>query len=153
MDDFNLPEKDVMELNSKQKGNITEVAVMLAFLKQGINVLSTYGDCERYDFVIEPKQNLFIKIQVKTCHKTENGTITFNARSNHFKEGKRVYSTYSKDETDYFATVYDGQCYLVPVSEVGTQCSLRLEPTKNNNKVNIKWAKDYQMEEILGKLL
>ena len=52
-------------LNSKQKGNITELECMLAFVKLGYNVLIPYGDCERYDFVVDIKGN-FYKIQVKT---------------------------------------------------------------------------------------
>ena len=51
-------------LNSKQKGNITELECMLAFVKLGYNVLTPYGDCERYDFVVDIKGN-FYKIQVK----------------------------------------------------------------------------------------
>jgi ribosome biogenesis protein Tsr3 len=52
---------------SKQKGNITEVECMLSFLKLGYNVLTPYGDCERYDFVVEIN-NKFYKIQVKTAN-------------------------------------------------------------------------------------
>ena len=42
-------------MNSKQQGNITELETMLAFLKLGYNVLTPYGDCERYDFVADVK--------------------------------------------------------------------------------------------------
>ena len=54
-------------LNSKQKGNITEVECMLAFLKLGYNVLTPYGDCERYDFVVDINNKLY-KIQAKTAN-------------------------------------------------------------------------------------
>ena len=50
LDLTNLYEKD---MNSKQIGNITELETMLAFLKLGFNVLTPYGDCERYDFVVD----------------------------------------------------------------------------------------------------
>ena len=40
-------------MNSKQKGNITELETMLAFIKLGYNVLTPYGDCERYDYVVD----------------------------------------------------------------------------------------------------
>lgn len=45
-------------MNSKQKGNITELETMLAFMKLGYNVLTPYGDCERYDFVVDVMVNL-----------------------------------------------------------------------------------------------
>ena len=41
------------KMNSKKKGNITELETMLAFMKLGYNVLTPYGDCERYDFVVD----------------------------------------------------------------------------------------------------
>ena len=40
-------------MNSKYKGNVTELQCMLAFMKLGYNVLTPYGDCERYDFVVD----------------------------------------------------------------------------------------------------
>ena len=50
-----------MDLNTKQVGNITEVESMLSFLKLGYNVLQPYGDCEKYDYVVDIK-NKFYKI-------------------------------------------------------------------------------------------
>ena len=40
-------------MTSKQKGNITEHECMTAVVRLGYNVLIPYGDCERYDFVID----------------------------------------------------------------------------------------------------
>ena len=42
-------------MTSKHIGNITELETMLAFIKAGYNVLTPYGDCERYDFVVDNK--------------------------------------------------------------------------------------------------
>ena len=46
-------------MNSKRKGNITEFETMLAFMKLGYNVLTPYGDCERYDFVVDNNGKFF----------------------------------------------------------------------------------------------
>lgn len=117
-------------MNSKQIGNITEVEVMLAFIKQGFNVLSPYGDCERYDFVVEIN-NKFYKIQVKTS-RLEDGKISFNTASTHYLNGKCIHDVYTKKEIDYFATSYENQVYLIPVEECGGRLkSLRFEPPKN----------------------
>ena len=77
-------------INSKQIGNITEVESMLAFLKAGYNVLTPYGDCEKYDFVADVNGK-FLKIQCKTAHAidTENTGFTFNIK----KEGLRLLTT------------------------------------------------------------
>ena len=135
-------------MNSKQLGNITEVAVMLEFLKLGYNVLSPYGDCERYDFVVEIN-NHFYKIQVKTS-KEKDGKIEFNTASTHYVEGKCVHDSYTKNEIDYFATMYKEKCYLVPVEICGGRTvSLRYELPKNNQIRGVKWLKDYELGEVV----
>lgn len=140
-------------MNSKQIGNITEIQVMLGFLQLGYNVLTPYGDCERYDFVVYVNGK-FVRIQVKTSKLSEDGTkFSFNTASTHYVNGKCVHDTYTKDDIDYFATVYDGQVYLIPVEEGSNRSkSLRLEPTKNGQTQRITWAKDYKLEEVVKKL-
>lgn len=137
-------------MNSKQKGNITELETMLAFLKLGYNVLIPYGDCERYDFVVDANGK-FLKIQSKTSVATdeEETCFKFSCRSSNRKDGKIVHYTYSKDEIDYFATSFNGKCYLIPVEECGCDKRLRLLPPKNNNFNNVTWAKDYELEEVV----
>lgn len=61
---------------------------MLAFLQLGYNVLTPYGDCERYDFVVDIKGK-FYKIQVKSSREKENGSfIEFNTSSQTTENGK-----------------------------------------------------------------
>ena len=57
-------------MNTKQIGNITELECMLAFVKAGYNVLIPYGDCERYDFVVDINGR-FYKMQSKTSRSDE----------------------------------------------------------------------------------
>lgn len=138
-------------MTSKQLGNITEVEVMLAFLRQGYQVLTPYGDCERYDFVVEI-QNQFYKIQVKTAHE-EDGKISFNTASTHYADGKCIHDTYTKADIDYFATTYQGMTYLIPVEECGGRSkSLRFVPPKNGQIRNVSWAKDYEIGEVIKTL-
>ena len=75
-------------LNTKQRGNITEVECMLAFLKLGYNVLTPYGDCERYDFVVDIENKLY-KIQVKSANANhiEDGYIDFKTSNKTTKDG------------------------------------------------------------------
>ena len=138
-------------MNSKQLGNITEVSVMLEFLKLGYNVLLPYGDCERYDFVVEIN-NHFYKIQVKTS-KEKDGKIEFNTASTHYVDGKCVHDSYTKNEIDYFATFYKEKCYLIPVEICGNRTiALRYELPKNNQTRGIKWLKDYELGEVIKNL-
>ena len=81
--------KDIV--NSKQKGNITELETMLAFIKLGYNVLTPYGDCERYDFVVDVNGK-FIRVQAKTSSTEDNGaSFKFSCRSCNRKDGKIVH--------------------------------------------------------------
>lgn len=140
-------------MNSKQLGNITEVQAMLGFLQLGYNVLTPYGDCERYDFVADVNGK-FVKIQVKSSKVSDDGTkFSFNTASTHYSDGKCVHHSYSKEDIDYFATVYDNQVYLIPVEECSTRSqSLRLIPAKNGQTRGVKWAKDYRLEEVIKEL-
>lgn len=136
-------------MNSKQKGNITEFETMLAFLKLGYNVLTPYGDCERYDFVVDAK-NKFYKIQCKTSSTKDDGaSFSFSGRSCNRKDGKIVHHQYTKEEIDYFVTSFNGKVYLIPVEECGADKKLRILPTKSGQVRGITWAKDYELEEVI----
>lgn len=140
-------------MNSKQLGNVTEVQVMLGFLQLGYNVLTPYGDCERYDFVADVNGK-FVKIQVKSSKVSDDGIkFSFNTASTHYSDGKCVHHSYSKEDIDYFATVYNNQVYLIPVEECSSRSqSLRLVPAKNGQTRGVKWAKDYRLEEVIKEL-
>ena len=136
-------------MNSKYKGNITELECMLAFMKLGYNVLTPYGDCERYDFVVDINNKLY-KIQSKTSSSDDDGaSFKFSCRSCNRKDGAIVHHTYTKEEIDYFVTIFDRIVYLIPVEECGGNKRLRLQPTKNGRVKGITWAKDYELEEII----
>ena len=130
-------------MNTKYKGNVTELECMLAFMKLGYNILTPYGDCERYDFVVEIN-NKFYKIQSKTSSSDDNGaSFKFSCRSCSRKNGVIVHHIYTKEEIDYFITIFNGQVYLIPVEECGGDKKLRLQPAKNGQVRGITWAKDY----------
>ena len=136
-------------INSKHKGNITELEAMLAFTKLGYTVLTPYGDCERYDFVIDVNGK-FVRVQSKTSHSNDNGaSFIFSGRSCNRKDGKVVHHQYTNDEIDYFVTTFNGKCYLIPVEECGTDKKLRILPVKNGQAKGITWAKDYELEEVV----
>lgn len=144
-----LPYLRIINMNSKQIGNITEFESMLAFMKLGYNVLTPYGDCERYDFVVDVNGN-FIRVQSKTSHSDDDGaSFTFSGRSSNRKDGKIVHHHYTKEEIDYFVTTFDGKTYLIPVEECGADKRLRILPAKNGQVRGITWAKDYELEEVV----
>jgi hypothetical protein len=144
-------------MNSKAKGDITEARVLYDLLKNGSVVLQPFGDNQRYDLVVDnglgvdqlgkktTYKERFSTIQCKTG-RLRNGVIYFNTKSSQSHRGKGTKNY--RGEVDCFG-VYcpdNNKSYLIPVDWVGTsEGHLRITPTKNNKKANIKWAKDFEM--------
>ena len=129
----------------KQKGDLTELQCITAFYELGCGVSIPYGENSRYDFIADVKGKL-LKIQVKTSRPLHGGdTITFSCRSTRISSTACYNRRYTSEEIDFFATFYDGKCYLVPVGECGTDKLLRLEPTKNGQVAGVHYVSDYEL--------
>jgi hypothetical protein len=137
-------------MDSKFIGNITELEVLTYITKLGYQVSIPFGDRERYDQIWDINGKL-LRVQVKTSHSVDD-TIKFSCRSSHRKDGKCVNSKYTSDEIDYFATFWDGKCYLVPVDETSNEKTLRFALPKNGQIKGISFAKDYEVEEVLNRM-
>lgn len=143
---------EIMELSSKQKGNLTELQCITAFYELGYAVSIPYGENSRYDFIADVNGKL-LKIQVKTSTAKDNGAvIEFSCRSTRVNSQGNISRTYTKEEIDYFCTYYNGKCYLVPVTECSANKKLRFEPTKSGQKVGINFAEDYELEKQLKEI-
>ena len=139
-----------MQMTTKQKGNLTELQCISAFMSEGYNVSIPFGEDTRYDFIADDGKNL-LRIQVKTCKLRKNHTITFKTESiRGAVQGKSRTAHYTKEEIDYFATFYDGECFVVPVEE-GNHHGIVLhlkDKTKNNQFKGIKFCKDYRLKDL-----
>ena len=139
-------------LNSKQKGNLTELQCLTACSELGLTVSIPYGDSARYDFVLDFNGELY-KIQCKTSSLKDNGVYKFATRSTQVGTASTNVRTYTKDDIDFFATYIEGKCYLVPVEQAsGKEKTLRFVPPKNGQKEGISFAKDYELQSQLEKL-
>jgi hypothetical protein len=98
--------------------------------------------------------NKFYRVQVKTSKLSEDKTkFSFNTASTHYSDGKCIHHSYTENDIDYFATVHNGQVYLIPVGECGGRLkSLRLVPASNGQTRGVSWAQDYRLEEVIKKL-
>ena len=142
-----------MTLNSKEIGNITEVSYMLEFMKLGYPVLTPYGDCQRYDFIVKIN-NTFYKIQAKTANVNHinEGYISFRCDNTTTQNGKTIHHQYDENEIDFFSTFYNGKCYLIPVKECSKEKKLRFIATKNGQTKGISFAENYELEKIINNL-
>ena len=141
----------MIELNPKQKGNLTELNCLTAFYELGYHCSIPYGEDCRYDLIADIDGKL-IRVQCKTSREVEQGVIEFPCRSCRSNTHSNLRRRYSADEVDYFATFWDGKCYLVPISECSVAKRLRFTPPKNGQKVGVSYAKDYEIQGQLEKL-
>lgn len=140
-----------MQLDTKKKGNLTEMQCMSAFMAQGCGVSIPFGDNAKYDFVADVDGQL-LKIQVKTASLKDENAIKFSCRSTHVNCSGVKNIRYSENEIDYFATYWNGQCYLVPISECSAEKILRFVPPKSGQIKGITFACDYTLEKQLTKI-
>lgn len=140
----------MIELNTKQKGNLTEINCISEFIARGINVSIPYGDCARYDFIIDIDNKLY-KIQCKTANEESQGVYKFSCRSCHTRATGNSRRTYNESEIDFFCTYINNQCYLIPIAEASSNNkTLRFVPTKNLQ--NVTYATAYELDKQIAKL-
>lgn len=141
------------ELTTKQKGNITELECLLSFVKEGYKVSIPYGEDCRYDLVVDINNKLY-RVQCKTSHALTNPEDGFKFKSQSVvitTHGTKQ-SRYSEAEIDFFATVYEGQCYLVPVTECASEKTLRFRYPANGQKKGISLAENYTLEKMIERI-
>ena len=116
-------------------------------LEAGYTISKPLFDNARYDFILDTGTRL-LRIQVKTSvWNEEHSAFSFNGYSQHSTGNGNKRMKYTNTEIDYFMTEKDGVFYLYPAEEQGfVSRSLRI--TSKQNQAHIKWAKDYEFEEV-----
>ena len=137
-------------MNTKMIGNLTEINCLKAFIELGYGVSIPFGDCLRYDLIVDINNKLY-KVQCKTANSNyiSEGYITFRCDNTTTKNGTTVHNSYTKDEIDFFATIDNDKCYLVPVEECGCRKTLRYIYPRNGQKKGISLAENYELEKVI----
>lgn len=124
--------------NTNFIGQITETKVILQCLLHQIPISIPYGDKCRYDLIIDFNNHLY-RVQIKTARKadTKGEAFIFNCYS--VVNGKK--HKYTKNEIDYFATIWNDQLYLIPVEECSIEKTLWIDtPTQSTCCLAAKYA-------------
>ena len=141
------------ELNSKHRGALTELQTLTYLFELGYQVSIPFGDNARYDLVLDVNNKLY-KIQVKSASLTQNeGVYKIDCSRMRVNRGENVRKHYTSEEVDYFATMINNKCYLIPQSEVSDSKFLRFVPPKNGQTKGITFAKDYEAEVQIEKMV
>jgi PD-(D/E)XK endonuclease len=140
--------------HSDRTGDVSEAAIVTRLLQAGYVVLTPHGKQHRYDMVIEDGDGKFWRIQCKTAWLEQDGvSIQFNVASSHYSyvnsKSMGIHKRqHYRGQVEYFAAYCEAvdKVYLIPVDAVGTaHVRLRLQPTKNKQEKNVRWAADYEL--------
>lgn len=126
------------------QGDVTETQIAAALVLTGMKVLRPLSSASRYDLLIDHEDGRFTRVQCKTGV-LRRGCVEF-----------RLYSTSGHDprarpyagQVDAFG-VYCPQTrrsYLVPMTDL-SECrlfaTLRVEPTKNGQRLRTRSAEEF----------
>lgn len=112
----------------KRCGEVTEIGFAHRALRLGFAVCKPYGDSERYDTIVDPREPnetpLLLRVQIKGCSALRNDLYQVN--THRIVRGRRV--LYRKAEIDFIAAyvVPEDTWYIIPIEVVrGTTIQLR----------------------------
>lgn len=129
--------------HTKRVGIISEIALLSKFTSLGYTVSVPYGDCARYDFIVDFDDGKLARVQCKTG-RVRASNIEFNTCStDRYTQRSKGY----EGEIDYFAIWVPelSSAYLIPFdnSLPSGKCRLRLD-TKLHESIT-RYADDYLM--------
>ena len=140
-------------MDTRSRGDIAEAAILHRLTAAGMPVLVPFGRFGPYDLVAEPQPGASVRIQVKSGRvRAGSGCVEFNCCATDHGSGGGRYA----GRADVFAVHVHatGDQYVVPVCEGrATKMYLRLEPTRNNQSTNVRWARDYQLADWAARVL
>lgn len=126
---------------TSRKGLLTEIACQEAFSDIGILLSQPIVPDSRYDYIADINGVLY-RIQCKSSrwvNEEEQNAFVFPVSSKNWNSGeKRSY----QGQIDFFFTCFEGENYLIPISDVGVS-SKTLRLFSQLNESTISWASDY----------
>jgi hypothetical protein len=138
-------------MNPSQWGAVAEAAIAFEAAKLGIHVLKPMFEGGRYDLVFDMQHRLW-RIQCKVARQHRQ-VVDVRARTcRRVAGGGYIRRTYGPDEVDAVAAYCPetARCYFVPIEDFPRSgcIYLRLAPSKNNQKIGLNWAADYELGAI-----
>lgn len=114
------------------KGQLIELKVQEEFIRYGFDISVPNYNASKYDLLVDTGKEL-LKIQIKkSIGKTEH-SFTFPCTSQNVRSNSdSTKHKYTKDEIDYFATVWKDKVYLIPVDETSKVKTLRDDGSFDN---------------------
>ena len=135
----------------KDVGDLSTLAIILALKDAGHSVLLPFGENTRYDLAIEVNGSLH-RVQCKTG-RLSRGAVYFRTASSYYHHPRpKMPAKHYHGEVDFFA-VYCPETkgvYLIPIVDLAVEsgASLRIDPSRNNQRRRIRMAADYEIARV-----
>ena len=140
-------------LTTDQKGAIAETAIILAAVKLGVDVYRPVFEGGRYDLIFGLREQL-LRVQCKWARRYGDVVAVRCYSSRRSRDGF-VKRSYTPDEVDAIAAYCPDleRCYFLPLASFGSrvQIHLRLGPARNNQKLGMNWAEEFEFAATLGR--
>jgi hypothetical protein len=142
-------------LTTDQKGAVAETAIAHLALKLGVSVFAPVAEGERYDFIFARGPTL-LRVQCKWAV-NRGEVVVVTCRTSRRKGNGFHWTTYSPSEVDLIAAYCASieRCFLLPpfVFDGQANVTLRLTPARNNQRLGIRWADDFDFAATLDRHL
>lgn len=133
-------------LTTNQKGAIAETAIVHEATKHGIDVYRPIAEGGRYDMLFDLGSEI-VRVQCKWAPRHRDVVVVrcYSTRRNGSGLLRRIYTP---GEIDAFAAYCPetAKCYLLPYPTFSgrTQVNLRLGRCRNNQRMGVNWASDFE---------
>jgi PD-(D/E)XK endonuclease len=139
-------------LTTDQKGAIAESEIAIAAVKLGIGVFRPVVEGERYDLIFDLRPRL-VRVQCKWAPLYRDVVVVRCYSNRRDRAGLRR-RCYRVDEVDCYAAYCpdNDQCYYLPIERFHPrrEIRLRVSPTRNNQRLGVTWAEDFEFAATLG---
>ena len=142
-------------LSTNDKGAIAELKIAAEAARLGVVVSRPMTEGRRYDLVFDIEHRIF-RVQCKWARVVGGAISVRVATCRHTPTQGYVRTTYAVHELDLVA-VYCGEldrAYLLPIDAVAghTELRLRLSPARNNQRVGVTMAAQYEFTGAVAQL-
>ena len=102
--------------SGKKRGELAELAFLYKAVRLGFAVSETYGDSDRYDFIVRSGEH-FWKVQVKSSSRLVRGSYPVDARR---RTKKHRSIPYTADEIDFVAAYVapEDAWFVIPIQSL-----------------------------------
>jgi hypothetical protein len=139
-------------LTTNQKGAIAETAIVKEATRLGIEVYRPVAEGGRFDLIFLIGDTL-ARVQCKWAPRQGDVIVIRCYSCRRAREGMRV-RRYTAAEIDAYAAYCadNDRCYYLPMNRFGERraVQLRLAPSRNNQRLRIHWAADYEFAATIG---